>query len=80
MEGEVQNLGMVRLRRGRSQAGNGNAARALHRAGRRLETSGGNHTLSQGVVTGKLPAIMVASALHAGWPQPLTLTPSCWPG
>ena len=44
------------------------------------KTSGGAHTPSQGVVTGKPAAIAVASELHCGWPQPLTLTPSCWPG
>ena len=33
-----------------------------------------------GVVTGKDSEIVTEAALQTGWPQPLALMPSCWPG
>src|SRR6266850_5761057 len=39
----------------------------------------GNRRSVQGLVTGKLAASAVATELHCGCPQPLALTPSCWP-
>src|SRR5437763_13944683 len=39
----------------------------------------GNRRSAQRLVTGRLPASAVAAGLHFGCPQPLTLTPSCWP-
>ena len=42
----------------------------------------GNACLSvrYGVVTGKDSEIVTEAALQTGWPQPLALMPSCWPG
>jgi hypothetical protein len=33
-----------------------------------------------GVVTGKDSEIVTEAGVQTGWPQPLTLMPSCWPG
>jgi len=41
----------------------------------------GKRRSAQGLVTtGRLAASAVATELHCGCPQPLALTPSCWPG
>ena len=39
----------------------------------------GNRRSVQRLVTGRSAAISVAARLHFGCPQPLALTPSCWP-
>jgi hypothetical protein len=62
------------------------ARTASNRVARRSMTAAtrivGNACLSvrYGVVTGKDSEIVTEAALQTGWPQPLALMPSCWPG